>query len=600
MGFDSLAVTAARQELEPLLVGAQIQELAFSDTWTLTLTAYRPATGRIHLLASAHPERSRVLRSAAPPRRGVERDTPFMLLTRKYLRNAWIVAFEQPGLERVLTLHCVRRLGEDADSRDHRIRLVVEAMGRRANLLLVDENDTILDAWRRTPPSRNAIRPILPHLPYELPPAQVRLPVTEPGLMAAAARAGEHGGTLAKYLGETLEGASPLAAREIAFRASGASAAPLVGADWARVSAAALQLYAPVRGEAAWEPCVVLVDNAPIDAAVFWASHVEHERGAQLEAATTASEAFGRLETAGGTGRPAAGLHGPLAGERAALASQIETVLKAERRKAGALRRELERSESVEQLRRWGELVLAFAWHGEVGATALQVEGERIPLDPGRTTWENAQAYFAAYQRARDTRKRLPALVQAVEARIEYLATLHTLAESAATPEVLRTIKSEIGADSPARPVAKKGTRQKPGGSASGPYRRFNLGDGWELLVGSSARGNARVTFELAGPEDLWLHARNVPGAHAILRATGRAQEPPSDVLLQAAGAAAHFSSARANSLVEVDVAPRRYVKKIPEAPPGLVRYTHERTLRVQPRPPLASSVQQPGASYRD
>jgi predicted ribosome quality control (RQC) complex YloA/Tae2 family protein len=92
------------------------------------------------------------------------------------------------------------------------------------------------------------------------------------------------------------------------------------------------------------------------------------------------------------------------------------------------------------------------------------------------------------------------------------------------------------------------------------------------------------VTFDLARSDDLWLHARGVPGAHVILRGgSGAGAAPPEQVLEQAARLAASHSAARSSSAVEVDVTPRRYVKKVPGGPPGLVRYSNERTVRVTP-----------------
>ncbi len=111
-------------------------------------------------------------------------------------------------------------------------------------------------------------------------------------------------------------------------------------------------------------------------------------------------------------------------------------------------------------------------------------------------------------------------------------------------------------------------------------YRRLAL-DGLEVLLGTSAVGNERVTFELAGPDDLWLHARGVPGSHVVVRSGGGAV--PTDVVEAAAQLAARHSTAQADALVMVDWTPRRYVRKIRGAPPGLVTYTHEQTLRVRP-----------------
>jgi predicted ribosome quality control (RQC) complex YloA/Tae2 family protein len=105
--------------------------------------------------------------------------------------------------------------------------------------------------------------------------------------------------------------------------------------------------------------------------------------------------------------------------------------------------------------------------------------------------------------------------------------------------------------------------------------------DGFELLLGTSALGNERVTFELAGNDDLWLHARGVPGSHVVVRAGGRSLSV--EVIEAAARLAAEHSAARYDALVLVDWSPRKYVRKVRGAPPGLVTYTHEQTVRVRP-----------------
>jgi predicted ribosome quality control (RQC) complex YloA/Tae2 family protein len=140
-------------------------------------------------------------------------------------------------------------------------------------------------------------------------------------------------------------------------------------------------------------------------------------------------------------------------------------------------------------------------------------------------------------------------------------------------------LRREVGAATGLAPQ-KAGKETTP---PKGPYRRIPLGDGWEVLVGTSAAGNAAVTFDVAVADDLWLHARGVPGAHVILRTN--AATPPDEIVERAAQVAAFHSAAQNSTSVDVDVALRRHVKKIPNAPPGLVRYANERTLRVTPRP---------------
>src|SRR6266852_2735498 len=195
MSFDALTLSAVRDELEPLLSGARLQKVVLPDELSLAIEAFAPGAGRTNLLLSAHPERARVQRIPSLPGRGIERDTPFSLLVRKHLRDARIHTVRQPRLERVFELDCEQR---DASGQHVRVLLIVEAMGRRSNLVLVGEDGVILDAARRSPPSRNSRRPVLPHLPYVSPPPQDRLFPEEVSADRLAEEARGRSGTLAK------------------------------------------------------------------------------------------------------------------------------------------------------------------------------------------------------------------------------------------------------------------------------------------------------------------------------------------------------------------------------------------------------------------
>ncbi len=196
---------------------------------------------------------------------------------------------------------------------------------------------------------------------------------------------------------------------------------------------------------------------------------------------------------------------------------------------------------------------------------------------------ENAQSYFARYRKAREAEERVPRLLQEARNAAAYLSELRTLVEVADRMDAIRALRREVGAATATNAEGSGKRATKKQAEKSAPYRRVALTSDWEALVGISAEGNAEVTFSLARADDLWLHARGVPGAHVILRGNGSA--PPDELVERAASLAAHHSAARTSPAVEVDVALRRYVKKIAGGPPGLVRYANERTIRVTPRP---------------
>ena len=546
MGFDALTLAAVRDELEPLLTNSRLQRLVMIDELSLAVECFAPGAGRINLLLSANLEQARVQRLPQLPARGLNRDTPFSLLVRKHLRNARIRSVHQPRLERVFEVHCEQR---DASDRPYRVVLILEAMGRRSNLVLVDADGTILDAARRTPPSRSR-RPVLPHLAYQTPPPQDRLWPEDlsPDVLSGDA-------PVDKVLAQTVAGLSPLAAREIAFRGD--------GHDLVKVTREFLG--------APWSPCVAFDEQGPLDYAPYQLTHLAQK--ARLQSFETISGAmavfYARVRSA-----PKGD---PLAGERKNLLALLERTQHATTRRIAALEHQLATGSSQrDPLRRAGDLLFAHQTEIPEGASEVVLEGEDIELDPHLTVVENAQEYFARYRKARETEDRVPELLDEARHQNGYLSDLRTLVEVASDMDAIRALRRDV--------AAATGTRERPDRKnprKSSPYQRMALGDGWEALVGTSATGNASVTFEMARGEDLWLHARGVPGAHVIVRGDG---EPPANVVERAAQIAAAHSAARDAGAVDVDVTARRYVQKIPQSPPGLVRYSNERTLRVTPR----------------
>jgi predicted ribosome quality control (RQC) complex YloA/Tae2 family protein len=254
-----------------------------------------------------------------------------------------------------------------------------------------------------------------------------------------------------------------------------------------------------------------------------------------------------------------------------------------ERRRA-ALARAREAAGDPDEPRVAGQAILAAAHSIRPGQESLEVEGRRIRLDPRESAAENARRYFREYKKAREAARRVPELLERADRELEHLDDMRTLAELASDPDSVRALREELrssGILQDRAPRARKGSpvaRAKP---LSVP-----LSDGFVALVGTSARSNEEVTFDLAGQDDVWLHARRLPGAHVIVRTGGRPL--PRHVLLEAAGLAAHFSRGREAGRVAIDWTLRRHVRKIRGGPPGLVSYVEEKSVEVPPRAPDA------------
>lgn len=563
MTFDALTLAAVRDELAAAILGGQVQRVALHGELTLSLEVYAQRSRRV-LVCSAEPEAARVcLADERLPREG-ETPTPFLLLLRKYVREGRIARIEQPAYERVLRLTITKR---DEEGIHGQVALIIEAMGRRSNAVLVDRDGLILDALRRVGPTRNPRRPVLPRRPYADPPPQARLDPLDSASYAALPSEARPGEALAELLTRRLAGFSPLAAREVAYRMTGSADSAAGEAGWARLRETVEDFLSPLQTHH-WRPCLALREGRVVAFAPYRLTHLADVR---IEEVASISRAVERGLTDAGAARTA------LPANRALVVAIDGLIGQAERKRA-ALARELEGAEQAERLRRAGEAVLANLTLIESEQAMLEFGGESIPLDPSLSPLENAQRLFREYRKARDAAKAVPERLGAAEHRLQQLEELRVLAEVADSPARQRAVREELDELRGARPAKAAGAGST---RTEGSVIRGRTPEGLEVLVGTTGRGNEAVTFKLARPDDLWLHARGVPGAHVILR-TGGADPPPAS-LRYAAELAARNSRARSAGKVEVDYTPRKHVRKIPSGPPGLVTYSGERTLAVQP-----------------
>jgi predicted ribosome quality control (RQC) complex YloA/Tae2 family protein len=435
-----------------------------------------------------------------------------------------------------------------------------------------------LEAIKRVPASINRYRTILPRRPYVAPPAQDKATPLEAD--AAFWRPRLAGGVAAgpPAITGALRGMSPLAAREAVFRASGAVDTPAHALDPERLAGAIAELCAPLApgSRAVWAPSVGLDEAGRVVAfAPYELRHLDHSE--QTGSLSLAAERFFGEEA-----RPT-----PSVQRQQPVQGEIEAARTSEQRKLEALERELANAGAADALRAAGELLLTYSTQVPDKAASIELDGQRIVLDPDKSAVENAQEYFERYTRLRDARRQLPEMIATSKARIAYLDEALVHLGLAAMPEDVAALRSELveggylrgGSTAPTATPGKKGA---PKAKAPSPLR-LRLGD-HTVYVGRTARQNDEATFDLGRPEDIWLHARGVTGAHVILRVD--AGKPSEALIRQAAQIAAWHSAARAAASVPVDVTERRHVRKIKGGPPGAVTYSGERTLQVPPRAP--------------
>ena len=574
MPLDAVCLQAVVEELAPQLTGSRIEKIQ------------QPARDQVVLLLRGN---RRLLLSAGggQPRLHLTellRDNPaqppmFCMLLRKYLSGGIIESIQQAPLERVVTLtvSAADELGERS-----RFSLILEAVARRANLILADRDGHIIDCLRRIDFEMNPDRQVLPGLFYHLPapPDKVSpFTVTEEEFAALAAAAGE-GAPADQWLVRTVNGLSPLVARELTFRACGSTDAPVTGHTAALWSAFAV--WRDTVNEKSFTPVMLKRSGVPMD---FTYLHVGQYGGAAEEETYTS---FSRLLDDFYEKREQAERVKQKGQDLVKTASNGAARL---RRKIAAQEQELAESKNRDKWRVYGELITANLYRMERGMSRLTAQNYYdpdcadvdIPLDVRLSPQENAAKYFKKYTKAKTAEKYITAQLEKARVELTYLESVLqelTLAES---EQDFNDIRAELTDGGYLRAKGRK-QPQRP----SKP-REFRSTAGLRILVGRNNRQNDRLTAKDAEKWDIWLHTQRIHGSHVIL-CTGGAQ-PDEQSLLEAASLAAYFSQAQDGTKVPVDFTQVKYVKKPAGSPPGFVNYTNYKTILADPSEELVKRL---------
>lgn len=558
--IDALTVRALCAELQGTIQGGRVQQIYFVAPLVLGLEVYANHT-RHYVLASAEPQRPRVLlvteklRSASVPL------TPFALLLKKYVNGAFINRVQVVARERILRI--------EFDQRENGIStLVVELVGNRANIILLDAGGVILDALKRVSSAVNRAREIVPRAKYVPPPPQGKadpLTLTAPQLQTLLEKA--NGETLAQKLVASVAGTSPLFANELAFRASGASNSLYNSTYVTKLLEELTRVwYSPA------EPSLAFENEHPVAVAAF--ALTQFPRYDKIPSMSAALETFFGAEES-------------YEAVKVPLRAQINTALEKMERMRANLQRELVSEDALEKLKLQGEMILGYQYQITQGQTRLRAPVTEeltldIALDPKLNAVENANAYFAKYKRARDAQAAVPERIAVVENDMAFIQQLLNDLDAAESRAEIDTVIEQAREAN----VLRGATPAARGQSQRSEPRQFISPDDFQILVGRNARENDWLTFERAKADDIWLHARGQAGSHVVILSNGA--DVPQATLEYAASLAAYFSQARAHGAVDVIYTPRKNVHRVrgAGAHPGLVTVRQEKVLRVRPFAP--------------
>lgn len=562
LAYDGLMTYRVVQELQSL-VGGRINKVHQPYSLDLMLQI-RSNRQNAQLLISANAMYAR-LQLTDTPIKNPQEPPMFCMMLRKHVEGGFITAVEQIGRDRVIVIS-VRSRNELGD--EELKKVYIELMGRHSNVVLTTEEGKILDAIKHLPPSQNTYRTIMPGSDYLLPPEQNKFdPLTE--MTEGLKRIDWNAGKLDKQIVATFAGVSPQIAQEVVHLAKTPNRDSLQQAfenvlrqlDGPYVFqqlANGKERFAPIaltagdiESEETYESSKEVLDR-------FYYEKANRDRVRQQ-------------------------------------AHDVERLLKSELEKNQLKRRrlldDLKATERADELQKYGELLTTYLFQLEKGMRVAEVVDYydengailSIPLDPLKTPNENAQQYYKKYNKLKVAKVEVKKQIELNDAEIEYLETLIAQLD-VASPSDLLEIREELAEEGYIRQK-----RQKKKANPKISLEAYTSSTGTEFFVGKNNTQNDHLTFKFARRDEIWLHVKDIPGSHVIIRST----EPDETTLLEAASVAAYFSKARASSGVPVDYTRARFVKKPSGAKPGFVIYTDQQTVYVTPDEQLMKSLKQ-------
>ncbi|MBY6036154.1 NFACT family protein [Fictibacillus nanhaiensis] len=559
MSFDGIMTRAITNELKDTLTSGRISKVYQPHKTDLVFTIR--ANGKNHkLLLSANPSFARI---HLTEHQYENPDSPpmFCMLLRKHLEGAFIESIEQLDMERILKI-TVKNRDEIGD--ETRKVLYVEIMGRHSNIILTDDKSKkIIDSIKHIPSFQNRHRTILPGFPYVMPPAQEKKdPFSITTKEEFISNISWNEGKLDKQLVSSFSGFSPILAKEIIHRAV-LSVKDQVAESFLSVTNQLAQ--------GKYEPQMIAAEKKEY----FSVIPLTHVTG-NIRTFKTVSMLLDRF------------FFGKADRDRIKQqANDLEKYLSNEydkiTKKIGKLKRELEQTVNAEEFQRKGELLTAYMYLAKKGDKYIEVEDYfsedqavvKIELDPLKNPADNAQSYFKKYAKLKKSVSIIKDQIEKAENELLYFERLIVQMDSASMKDV-EEIREELGEGGY---LKTRQSKQKKKQNAAPQPEKFISSDGTEILVGKNNKQNDHLTFKLGRANETWLHTKDIPGSHVVIRSAS----PSETDLNEAAILAGFFSKAKSSSSVPVDFTLIKHVKKPNGSKPGFVIYDNQQTLYVTP-----------------
>lgn len=570
MPFDGITIHALTDEIRSIIVGKRIDKI------------HQPEKDEIILQIRHERKNYKLLLSSDSnlPYFGLtelKKDNPtqapmFCMLLRKHLAGGRVIDFEQLELERViiLTVESRTELGELTIK-----KLIFEIMGKHSNITLVDEHYKIIDCIKRIALGVNRYRQLFPGITYLYPPNDKKDPRTEHADGFITGLVGESK-PIFKHVYMTYQGISPIVAKNICLSAGIDFNCPhdtLSEIERKNLSKAFVEFFETEHKD---YQVIYQKNNALKDLTI---THLKAYQSDEFKiryfdrVIDTVNEYYANKNTVN-----------KLLQRSHELRKSIQSKIDRQNKKMQNLEEDLLFAEKADEYKIKGDLVLGNIYRIEKGMNKVTVENYysnneplEIHLDIRLTPSENAQQFFKRYSKLRTAQSKVLEQMEKTEHEIAYLKqVLHNL-EVSQDQDNFEEIKIELIQSGY---LKKKQSDKKKKVIKSKPYEYLSS-DGFEILVGKNNLQNDHITLKLANKSDIWLHTKDIPGSHVIIRTGGR--DVPESTLKEAAMIAAYHSKGQSSSQVPVDYTEIRHIKKPNGAKPGMVIFHTNSTLYTTP-----------------
>jgi predicted ribosome quality control (RQC) complex YloA/Tae2 family protein len=563
MTLDGLTLHIIVDELKEPVIGCKVDKAHQPQPDTVVLSLRAPGRNPKLLISAGafdsrlHLTDRKYANPASPPM--------FCMFLRKHLTGAKIMAVEQTGLERIVRFSLEAK---DELGLPRTLTLVAELMGKYSNVILLSEQGIIMDSMRHVSSAQSRVRSVLPGLSYEEPPSTKLNPFTisRPTL---AEMLGKRGKTKMKsYLSQFLQGISSQTADELLWRymPEGYEERPREAEHLADVvKNFFVELGSP-------RPTIYLRDGVPFFYAPVFYHSVETEATKGFDSANEMVDAYYyRLREIESLSRKRDALQRLTQKHIDKLAQTLQKQLES-----------LEQSKKAENHKMMGDIITANIYRISRGQRTLVAQDYEtgadiaIDLDARLSPAANAQQHYKRYNKLKSGLDITARRMAETQRELAFLDSVLVSLDACETLDELGEVEYEL-AKAGYAPHA-KATPQKSVQAPSQPHK-FISSDGFVILAGKNNRQNDLLTMKTAEPDDIWLHTKDIPGAHVLI--TGAKGKVSDDALFEAASIAAYLSKAKNGGKVAVDYAPRKNVCKPNGARPGMVVYENYKTILV-------------------